>query len=581
MNQRGSFYRKVVYGAIIAVLLAPLSLLSAPATLDSEGGALAKLRAEHRLGQADLGEIDPASETIKLATLGLRGLAVQLLWNNANEFKKKEDWTNLTATLEQLAKLQPNFITFWKFQSWNLSYNVSVEFDDFTDRYYWVRRGIEFLQQGARYNRDNPKLLWELGWVLGQKIGRSDEKVQYRRLFKADTEYHPEDRPPVQRDNWLRSKAWYEESVASVEDRGQSLGKKSPIIFYSSPTKSQMNYAEAIGEDGLFDRSVSAWRLSEEEWLDFGARPLEHSTGVVLRYNELMELETRLEEVTETLGSMVSGARDRIVEDARAALTPEQREALDTPPADRTEEQFTLAYEAQNALRVTPQQIAERIAEEAPEKQLEAQRMAAEANALKRKVGFIKAYKDTANYDYWLLRSQFEQSKAAVAARELIFRARQAFDQQANPFDAKRFYEEAFDRWADVLEEFPELKDPDGTTGDDIMYMIYDYNKVLEQLDEEIADDFPLWEIIENFDTERDFAAEVEERRRARGEIDPRAAAPAETAPPDTEPSDAAATETMPDSVDEASEPTGSGGEESASDASELAEGEPASDPAN
>ena len=71
---------------------------------------------------------------------------MNLLWEKANDYKKVEDWTNLTATLEQLAKLQPNFITFWKFQAWNLTYNVSVEFDDYHDRYYYVRRGIEFLQ---------------------------------------------------------------------------------------------------------------------------------------------------------------------------------------------------------------------------------------------------------------------------------------------------------------------------------------------------------------------------------------------------------------------------------------------------
>ena len=113
-------------------------------------------------------------------------MAVNLLWEKANYYKKVEDWTNLTATLEQLAKLQPNFITFWKFQAWNLTYNVSVEFDDYHDRYYYVRRGIQFLQEGEHYNTDNPQLLWDLGWFVGQKIGRADEYVQYRKLFKAD-----------------------------------------------------------------------------------------------------------------------------------------------------------------------------------------------------------------------------------------------------------------------------------------------------------------------------------------------------------------------------------------------------------
>ncbi|MCH2118738.1 MAG: IRE (iron responsive element), partial [Pirellulales bacterium] len=197
MSERNSFYRKVAYGVAIAALLFPLSLMSSPATMTEQGlnpgGKLAQLRNEYRLGQANLGEIDPASETMKLATLGLRGVAMNLLWEKANYYKKTEDWSNLTATLDQLAKLQPNFITFWKFQSWNISYNVSVEFDDYRDRYYYVRRGIDFLKTGESYNQDNPHLLWDLGWFIGQKIGRADEYLQYRRLFKADDDFHPED----------------------------------------------------------------------------------------------------------------------------------------------------------------------------------------------------------------------------------------------------------------------------------------------------------------------------------------------------------------------------------------------------
>src|SRR5918998_444835 len=136
MTERASFLRKTGYGIAIAVLAIGMMWLSAPATTTREGGRLAELRKKYRLAQVNLGEVAPASETIRLATLGLRGVAVNLLWEKANYYKKVEDWTNLTATLEQLAKLQPNFITFWKFQAWNLTYNVSVEFDDYKDRYY-------------------------------------------------------------------------------------------------------------------------------------------------------------------------------------------------------------------------------------------------------------------------------------------------------------------------------------------------------------------------------------------------------------------------------------------------------------
>ena len=511
MNRRSNFTRKLTYGVMIAVLLFPLSLLSSPATVESPGGVLAKLRSEHRLGQGDLGEIDPASETIKLATLGLRGLAVNLLWEKANHYKKVEDWTNLTASLEQLAKLQPNFITFWKYQSWNLSYNVSVEFDDYNDRYYWVRRGIQFLQKGNVYNRDNPVLLWELGWVLGQKIGRSDEKVQYRRLFKADDEYHPEDRTPTQRDNWLVSKESYLDSVASVDELGKSLGKKSPIVFYSSPTKSQMNYAEAIEEEGLFDRAVRAWGISEREWIDFGNVPIEHSTGPILYLGQEEELTEEVAQLRERLGSMVEGIEDKVAAALREQLTEEEKAVLEIPEVELEDDQYETHYSATRKIEVTPEKIAEYIAKDAPDKQREAARLAADLRDKEKRRRFTNNYKDTANYDYWLLRSQFEQSDEAVEARELVFRAQRAFREQADPITAKELYEESFDRWAKVFERFPDLKDRDGTTGDDVMVFVYDYKKVLDQLDEPVSEDFPLWEIVEQFDVESRLAIELKE----------------------------------------------------------------------
>ena len=119
---------------LIAVLLVPLSALSQPRDSSNSGGYLARLRTEAQLSQADLGEIDPTSETMRLATLGLKNIAVTLLWDRANFYKKVEDWTNLSAVLEQMTKLQPNFYSVWDFQAHNLSYNISVQFDDYHDR---------------------------------------------------------------------------------------------------------------------------------------------------------------------------------------------------------------------------------------------------------------------------------------------------------------------------------------------------------------------------------------------------------------------------------------------------------------
>ncbi len=100
------------------VLVVVLFVLSRPATLDTPqvkgqaGGVLAQYRDDpkHNLSQTELGEIDPTSETIRLATLGMRGIAGTTLWWKATQYQMKKDWTRLRASLDQISKLQPHSI---------------------------------------------------------------------------------------------------------------------------------------------------------------------------------------------------------------------------------------------------------------------------------------------------------------------------------------------------------------------------------------------------------------------------------------------------------------------------------------
>lgn len=526
MNKRSSFYRKMVYLCLIIALLFPLAWLARPATVTDElGGQLSKMRVENGLSQANLGEIDPASETMKLATLGLRGVAVNLLWGQAEEYKKKEDWTNLTATLEQLALLQPNFITFWKYQSWNVSYNVSVQFDDYRDRYYYVREGIDFLKQGVaknKENRDIPQLLWDLGWFIGQKVGRADEYVQYRDLFKKDDQFHGEDVPPGsdERDNWWVSKVEYLNGINAI-NRGKSIGKKSDKIYYSSPAKSQMNYAEAIEEEGAFEKAQAAWKVAADDWRDFGDMVIEHSTGRKLRLGhegELAELVKKLESDLEALGP---GVREQMVEEKRAKLTDEQRAALDKPMAERNEAEYNLASQAEMAIEVTDAEFIDRIAKDNPELRKQAGILARQLADERTNLIFTERYKSDANFDYWALRAEFEQTDTAVEARRKMFEAKKAFQDRQAAEEAKELYEQGFAKWRELVDQYPALLDTDGVTGDDILVFIVDYRTVLRSLGETIPEDFVLWEVIENFDSEMKFEEEIRAHQEAKGQVAP------------------------------------------------------------
>ena len=235
MTERTSFYRKLAYSAgdRRAGVSASCWLACRRRRPTTRGGKLAQLRNEYqasRSGRTSAKSTRPAKRS-SWRRSGLRGVAVNLLWEKANYYKKVEDWTNLTATLEQLAKLQPNFITFWKFQAWNLTYNVSVEFDDYHDRYYYVRRGIEFLQgRRALQQRQSaaavgPGLVHRPEDRPGGRVCAVSPAVQGRMMTSTRA-----DRTPDERDNWLVGKEWYLKAIDAVDNKGKSLGRKSPRI---------------------------------------------------------------------------------------------------------------------------------------------------------------------------------------------------------------------------------------------------------------------------------------------------------------------------------------------------------------
>ena len=301
MTERRSFYRKLGYMIAIAILWFPIYEISHPASVDADGsrspgGKLAQLRDEHQLSDAALGEIDPASQTAELATLGLGGVAVQLLWDSAHQYQMKEDWASLKAVLEQIIRLEPHFWTVWDFQGHNLSYNISVEFDDYRDRFYWVMQGIDFLKQGVKFNSTDPRFIARIGWFYGNKIGRADEHVQYRRLFKKQQEEKNERLT----DNWLVAHDWYLQAQNLV-DSGKPLrvyigetadahntkpGERAPsaLLFFSEAPMSLINYADNLEEDGTFgDTAKAAWENASEEWMRYASRDLNTSYGYTVQ----------------------------------------------------------------------------------------------------------------------------------------------------------------------------------------------------------------------------------------------------------------------------------------------------------
>jgi hypothetical protein len=195
--QRQALNRKLLYGALILVLFT-VAYLWRSQEFSLFGREIKGVDAQARdlaIREQSRGEVDLLGAIVRLSTMGLRGVATCYEWTNAIEAQKKNQWNELELHVRTLTKLQPHFITPWIFQSWNLSYNVSVESDRVNDKFFYIARGVELLAQGEKQNRDNPDIRWSIAFFTQHKIGQSDETNVLRSLSQLSM-IPPNERDP-------------------------------------------------------------------------------------------------------------------------------------------------------------------------------------------------------------------------------------------------------------------------------------------------------------------------------------------------------------------------------------------------
>ena len=197
--------RKAVYLFLIVVLFT-FSFFWRRSMVDARAVDLA-------IRQDSRGEVELSGEVVRLSLTGSRGLATCYLWMQAIDKQKRNQWSEMELIVRNLTKLQPHFITPWLFQSWNLSYNVSVESDRVNDKYYYITRGVNLLAEGERQNRFNPDMRFPIGFYTQHKIMISDQTNVLRSLFQLSM-IPPSERDP---DRFLKRSADGGEEIDWIE----------------------------------------------------------------------------------------------------------------------------------------------------------------------------------------------------------------------------------------------------------------------------------------------------------------------------------------------------------------------------
>ena len=159
--------------------LKKISLLAMAAALLTANGFLLPVLNGQR-GALGITRIEPLQNAPPMLALttqvlgGFRGLIANALWIRATQLQQDGKYFELAQLADWIAKLEPHIVQVWTVQSWNMSFNISVKFSDYPDRWRWVQRGMELLRDEAlRYNPEQPLLYAELAWLFQFKMGQN------------------------------------------------------------------------------------------------------------------------------------------------------------------------------------------------------------------------------------------------------------------------------------------------------------------------------------------------------------------------------------------------------------------------
>jgi hypothetical protein len=442
MTAAPNLNKKLVYGVVIVLLFAGMY---------PYGGWLAAEKQRRDLGEAAIGQIDTGSFMMKLFLLGgFRGIVADLLWLRAEEHKRDHDWDRLSTTVDLITKLQPHFLSIWTFQGWNLAYNVAVEWDAPADKYQWIKKGIQFVQDGVKKNRRSPDLIWDTAWFYYHKLGFSDESIILRRLFRDDEDegfktYHdPErDQDVVGNDNFKLGYGWFSRAVALVDSGAnrvtsgtaldiqyvdptpQRKGRPDDIAFRSMPAHGQTRYAAGLEKMSVYGIPATFGEVAKNEW--FGALHEWQKFGdhVFLSHNE-------------------------IPRNGRLERDPIRLDDCSNP---------------------------ERLAQLNDNQRYWTQR-----------------WGDQMNYRYWKERCLAEMTDKGVRARQLFYEGTVAYKTGDFPKAAEKF-KEGLGVWKAVLNDFPWYRDDD-LNKKDTGLIVKRYVRVLKQLGAPVPDDLPFKELL-------------------------------------------------------------------------------------
>jgi hypothetical protein len=128
--------------------------------------------------QSAIGDSENSPEIVLLTHVlgGFKGLLVDAVWLRAVKLQQEERFWELYQLYNWIGKLEPHLDGVWKFNAWNMSYNIVAELKSSEERWRWIERALDYLRlEGLKHNPKSSPIMAQLAWIYHHKIGKQTD----------------------------------------------------------------------------------------------------------------------------------------------------------------------------------------------------------------------------------------------------------------------------------------------------------------------------------------------------------------------------------------------------------------------
>jgi hypothetical protein len=162
------------------------------------------------------------------------------------------------------------------------------------------------------------------------------------------------------------------------------------------------------------------------------------------------------------------------------------------PAGERAEHQHSLAYDAEQEIKVQPSDYLQHCQREDRPRvrqlvdQIDQDQITSHQIEINRRI---------VNFEYWRMRAEAELTDEAPKAHSQVYEADKLVSSGENLAKARELYENAWKLYAVVFEKYPDLMD--NAEAQDLIESVGHYRDLLGQLDENFPQSFPLWDLLD------------------------------------------------------------------------------------